>query len=122
MTTPLGPAARVQTLRAALQALGDALVAPTPDRMTAAEATLAAAVADLTLPDFSPESLSQEARTTLLDEVLAAKRALGRCRRLGESLSAFVSASLSAQGLVSGYDRHGDEAVRTPAGAFGVRG
>lgn len=122
MTTPLGPAARVQTLRAALEALGDALVAPASDRMTAAEARLAAAVADLTLPDFSPQSISQDARAALLDEALAAKNALGRCRRLGESLNAFVSASLSAQGLVSGYDRHGDEAVQAPAGAFGVRG
>jgi hypothetical protein len=112
----------VQTLRAALQALGDALVAPAPDRMTAAEAALAAAVAELTPPDFSPQSLPPDARTALLDEALAAKRALARCRRLGESLDAFVSASLSAQGLVSGYDRHGDEAVQAPAGAFGVRG
>jgi hypothetical protein len=112
----------VQTLRAALQALGDALVAPASDRMTAAEATLAAAVAELTLSDSSLDSLSQDARMALLDEALAAKSALGRCRRLGESLNAFVSASLTAQGLVSGYDRHGGEAVQTPAGAFGVRG
>jgi hypothetical protein len=109
-------------VRAALQALGDALVAPAPDRMTAAEAALAAAVADLTLPDSSLQALPPDARTALLDEALAARAALGRCRRLGESLNAFVSASLTAQGLVSGYDRRGDEAIQAPAGAFGVRG
>lgn len=122
MTTPLGPAARVQALRAALDSLGDALVAPAASSLMAAEAGLATAVAGFPPEHLAVDSLTPAARAALLADLHAAKAALERCRRLGDSLTAVAAASLDAHGLVAGYDRRGDESVQAPAGGFGVRG
>lgn len=122
MTTPQGPAARVLALRTALQSLGDALASPAAAPLTTAETALAAAVADLTPHTLTIETMPAVERAALRDELLAARAALARCRRLGGSLSAFVHASLQAQGLVGGYDRRGDEALHVRPTHFGVRG
>ncbi len=122
MTTPLGPAARVTALRTALQAVGDALVAPAVAPLTAAEAALAAAVAEFSPRQSDIEALSPADRAALLDEARAARAALDRCRRLGASLSAVVTASLAAQGRGAGYGPRGEAPVQAPAGVLGVRG
>lgn len=120
MTTDLGPAAYTTRLRAALDALGDALAAPAVESLTAAEASLAAVLAEFS--QLSLNTIPDGARAGLLAEVSAARRALARARRLGEALSSVVHATLEAQGRFTGYDRRGDEPVHAPAGAFGARG
>jgi hypothetical protein len=122
VTTPQGLAARVLALRTALQHLGDALASPAVEPLTSAEAALATAVADLSSRTLGIEQLPAADRAALRDELLAARGSLARCRRLGDSLSAFVHASLQAQGLVGGYDRRGEEALQVRATHFGVRG
>lgn len=121
MTTPQGPAATLIDLRTALREVGDALVAASLDRMTSAEAALAAAAAGL--PHITSSTPPDGDRQRLRDEILAVQAALARCQRLGGSLGRVVHATLAAQGRLASYDRHGGEAVHPPAqGGFGVRG
>jgi hypothetical protein len=115
-----GPAGRLGRLRLALQAVGDALARPALDQLIAAEAALAAAVADL--PPFALDGLTPEARVHLLEDIAASRAALARCRRLGGTLGAVVQATLAVQGRDGGYDRLGGERVAAPAGGFGARG
>lgn len=122
MTTPPGPAARVHAVRLALQALGDALATPAAAPLTTAESALSSALSACAPGRLAVDGLPADARAALAQEIEAARAALARCRRLGDSLSTFISASLAAQGLLAGYDRRGDEAVAPPAAHFGVRG
>ena len=104
MTTPQGPAATLIDLRTALREVGDALVAASLDRMTSAEAALAAAVAGLP-PHITSSTPPDGDRQRLRDEILAVQAALARCQRLGGSLGRVVHATLAAQGRLASYDR-----------------
>lgn len=121
MTTLPGPAARLQALREALESLGDALARPDAGPLPDAEAAIAAALVHSESLLTSTETLAPAERALLLAEARATGLALARCRRLGDSLTAFTTASLQAQALVGGYDRRG-EARSAASARFGVRG
>jgi hypothetical protein len=87
-------------LRRALEQSAAALAGSSLDGLLAAEAALNDALAQL--PPLS--TISSADRPALREDLEAARRALRRCRRLGASLSDFITLSLAAQGRASGYD------------------
>lgn len=122
MITAQGPTVQVHAVRMALQALGDALAMPAAGSLADAESALSAALSACWPHRLAAGELPTDARVALAQEIEATRAALARCQRLGDSLAAFVSASLAGQGLVAGYGRHGDEAIARPAAHFGARG
>jgi len=84
-------------LRAALEASGDALASVDLDAMLGAEIALAAALA--VLP--SERGAVKGQRDLVLQELVRARTALTRCRRLGGALAAIARTSLGAQGVVA---------------------
>ena len=99
--TAYQPIAATQRLTAALEATAAALSVPTLDALLASEAALQHALA--TLP--KPGVLAPGERVLLRQEIESARSALARCRRLGDSFSAFIRISLDVQGSAIGYDR-----------------
>lgn len=87
-------------LRAALEATTAALARPHLASLLSAESELNAAIADL--PGI--RALDDEARRSAREDLMAAKAALIRCRRLGSALSGFVRVSLEARGEGFGYE------------------
>lgn len=87
-------ATAVVRLRVALERTASALAQPDVERLLAGESEIEVALAELA----SVYSLSDEDRDGVRVEVEAARRALLRCRRLGNTLDSFVRISLEAQG------------------------
>jgi len=90
-------------LRASLDLVAGALAWPDATALLAAEAGLAAALADL----GSVRSVDPSDRTAIVAELIQARAALARCRVLGASASDAATLSLAAQGRAAGYDRAG---------------
>lgn len=99
-------------LRQALEGSADALAHGRLDSLLSGHAALQDASAAVPpSPRLSPED-----RMALHVELDAARRALARCRHLGQSLTTFVRISLDAQGRAFGYDPQ-----RVTAAALGGR-
>jgi hypothetical protein len=94
-------------LRRALEQSAAALAGSNLDGLLAAEAALNDALAEL--PPLS--TISSEDRNAIREDLEAARRALRRCRRLGASLSDFITLSLAAQGRAAGYDSQHTAAI-----------
>lgn len=120
VTTTPGPGDVLSNLRVALDSLGDALAIPALDSIVEAEARLAPALEQLRR--LLEAGAPAHDRRALRDEILRARSALDRCRRLGSSLGFVVRTSLAAQGRGTSYDRQGSESVTAPSGAFEARG
>ena len=87
-------------LRAALEATVDALAVPKLEALLNVESALTAALAALpTLRSLDPAD-----RPAAREDLLAAKAALAKCRRLGGTLGDFVRLSLDARGQSIGYE------------------
>lgn len=80
-------------LREALERAADALAEGCIEGLLASEGALEFALAELPPVD----RLDADERTALRDELLAAERALFRCRRLGATLADYVRLTLAAQ-------------------------
>lgn len=89
-------------LRLTLDALADALRTADVVRLGALEQQLGAVVAA-----FAREPHPEKADATLAPEILAARDALHRCRRLGSAIEEVTTAALAAAGILTGYDRGG---------------
>jgi hypothetical protein len=86
-------------LREALERLAGALAEPSLDALLESEAALASAVAAL-----SPGSVVAPGERALVrDELLGARRALLRCRRLGAALAEVVRIGVEARGAMLDY-------------------
>ena len=108
----LSPVLTASQLRAALEQSAAAMAAGDLDALLAGEAALEHALIDLA----SPSDFPVEERQALRAELDAARRALGRCRRLGSSLTDYVRLTLHAGGQATGYDPE-----RAAASALGGR-
>ena len=86
------------TLRRGLEDAADALGRADLEGLLAGEARIHAALTHL-----AGAKLSEDSRAALAREIVLARGALTRCRRLGESLNDFVRLALGAQGLDEGY-------------------
>ncbi len=86
-------------LREALEACATALAAGDLDTLTALDARIASALARLGGVPKDPAVVGR-----LLDDLVAARAALARCRRLGDGLEQFVRISLGAAGEGRLYD------------------
>lgn len=95
-------------LRASLESVAGALAVPDVAALLAAEAGLAAALADL----GSVRRVEPADRVAIAAELTHARAALARCRVLGASASDVATLALSAQGKAAGYDRAGVTASR----------
>ena len=95
------PIIATERLTTALEATAAALAVPTLDALLASEAALQHAVAALPRPGL----LAPAERVLLRQQLEAARSALARCRRLGDSFNDFIRISLDAQGGAIGYDR-----------------
>jgi hypothetical protein len=114
MRAPQSPAAAaVSRVRTALDATVAALARPDVDALLAAESGLSAAFADLA----TLRTLAADDRRLVQDDLLAARAALHRARRLGASLTDFIGLSLQAQGHAAGY-----EPARSAAATLNGRG
>ena len=87
-------------LRDALEATATALARPHLASLLSAESELNAVLADL--PGI--RTLDDEARQSAREDLMTAKAALIRCRRLGSALSGFVRLSLDSRGQGIGYE------------------
>ncbi len=111
---PVSAAAR---LRAALEATVDALAVPRLEALLNVESALTAALAALpTLRSLDPAD-----RPAAREDLLAAKAALAKCRRLGASLGDFVRLSLDARGQGIGYESSRGTAATLSGRAFQTR-
>lgn len=90
-------------LRASLDAIAAALAQPDVAHLTAAEAALADALAEV----GSIRGVERADRHMLAAEVIRARAALQRCRVLGGAASDAARASLIAQGRSDSYGRSG---------------
>jgi hypothetical protein len=105
-------------LRAALELTGDSLATANLDGLLDSEIALAAALA--VLPTGRGEADSS--RDEVLQELVRARAALTRCRRLGGSLSEMVRVTMDAQGRVGAYGADGRKAAGLAPGALEARG
>ena len=112
-TGGIEPVAAGGRLRAALEAVADALGRADMDGLLIAEAALESALADCA----RVAAAGGRTAAALRPEIDASRRALMRCRRLGASLGEFARASFEARGLAIGYDP-----ARTAAAAMTGRG
>ena len=94
------------TLRRSLEDAADALGSADLERLLVCETRIHAALTYL-----ASSRLPADARASLAREIVLARAALARCRRLGRALNDFARIVLSAQGLDEGYGRK-----RTDAG------
>ena len=108
----------VVRLRRALERLGGALARARVDELLTCEADLAAALAALST---SRAAESVDRRATL-EEALAARAALIRCRRLGVGLGDYVRLTLDALGCTGVYGRTGGADVPAPGLSVNARG
>jgi hypothetical protein len=88
------------TLRHSLEDAADALGNADLARLLDCESRIHAALTHLAC-----SRLRADARAPLAQEIVMARAALARCRRLGASLNDFARIVLSAQGLDDGYGR-----------------
>jgi hypothetical protein len=108
----------VTGLRTALEHAGDGIAAARLDDVLDSEIALAAALA--VLPAENGDTGGE--RDQILQELVRAKTALVRCRRLGRSLSEIVCASLGAQGMIGAYGADGRQQSGQAPGALEARG
>ena len=108
----------VTGLRTTLECAGDSLAAARLDGIVESEIKLAAALA--VLP--AERGAVDEERDQILHELVRAKSALTRCRRLGQSLQDLVQVSLGAQGLMAGYGADGARQIGCGPNALDARG
>lgn len=107
---------RVTRLRVALLATGDALAGARLDDLLAAESRLAEALEAIPLD----ATIAPEQRAVFVSEILAARAALLRCRRLGTTITGLGQASVQASGGV--YARDGGARAHAAGHAIQVRG
>jgi hypothetical protein len=105
-------------LRAALERAGDGLATANLDAVLDSEIALAAALA--VLPAERGEVDVE--RDQVLQELVRARTALTRCRRLGGALTEMVRVSMSVQGKVGAYRADGRQHAGQAPGALEVRG
>ena len=105
-------------LRAALERAGDGLATARLDTILDSEIALAAALA--VLPTERGEVDAERDET--LQELVKARSALTRCRRLGGALTQMVQASLGAQGRIGAYGADGRQHTGSARGALEARG
>jgi hypothetical protein len=105
-------------LRAALEQAGDGLATANLEGLLASEIALAAALA--VLPTERGEA--DETRDEVLQELVRARSALTRCRRLGGALSEMVRVTMGAQGRIGGYSANGRQETGHAPGALEARG
>lgn len=86
-------------LREALERLAGTLAEPSLDALLESEAALASAVA--ALPPGATIAAGERARVR--DELLGARQALLRCRRLGAALSEVVRIGIEVRGAMVDY-------------------
>jgi hypothetical protein len=99
MTPAATPVTAAIELRQALAALGDALAECRLEALVTLDVRLAHAVTALrAIP------IVRSTTGMLREELVATRRELARCRRLGDGLSAFVRASLAANATGAGYE------------------
>lgn len=120
MTPSSSTANAVRQLRQALEAIGDALTAGDLAPLLDGELRLSRALADLAALDPA-EPLSRRDSADIHQEIVAARQALERVRRLGASLTEFVAGALAAEERSGGYARDGQAAILAPAGALRTR-
>ena len=94
------PPSAAARLRAALEATVDALAVPKLESLLNVESALSAALA--ALPTI--RGLDAADRPAAREDLLAAKEALDKCRRLGGALGDFVRMSLDSRGQSIGYE------------------
>ncbi len=94
-------------LRRALETVASALSDANLDGLLAAEELLTRAVA-VANERLAPAGPATRDAGRLRRELFHVRAALGRCRRLGSSLSEFASFSLTSQGATGGYSRRGE--------------
>ena len=116
-TTAQDTSLTVRGLTDVLTRLGDALAAPDLDGVLAAEPLVEEFTRALRQAMASPAD-----RDLLLPELVAARLALARTARLGNTLMAVAAISAHAQGLNVGYDRGGRANRPDPAGHLEARG
>jgi hypothetical protein len=101
--------AAVNRLRAVLESLASALAAARLDDLLETEHELARALA--VLPNAT--GLRAADQNGLAQELAGLRRALVRCRRLGQTLSDLLRVSVSSRALGAGYDQAGAVPVQT---------
>jgi len=101
--------AAVNRLRAVLESLASALAAARLDDLLETEHELARALA--VLPNAT--GLRAADQNGLAEELAGLRRALVRCRRLGQTLSDLLRVSVSSRALGAGYDHAGAVPVQT---------
>jgi hypothetical protein len=95
--------AAVNRLRAVLESLASALAAARLEDLLQTEQELARSLA--ALPNST--SLQPGGRRELAQELAGLRRAVVRCRRLGQTLSDLLRVSVSSRALGAGYDQAG---------------
>jgi hypothetical protein len=108
------------SLRSALEHTGDGLAAANLNALLDSEIALAAALAVLPTERGSVDGVRDE----ILLELVRARAALTRCRRLGGALSEMVRVTMSAQGRVGAgaYGADGQHSAALAPGALEARG
>ncbi len=117
-TVGIDPVVAGGRLRAALEAVADALARADIDGLLTAEQSLEVALTDCARLVASGGTAS----AALRPEIDASRRALMRCRRLGASLGNFARAGLDARGLAIGYDPARTAAATMTGRGFQTRG
>jgi hypothetical protein len=107
----------VRRLTDVMTRLGDALTTPDLDGLLAAEPLVEELAHALRTATATPAD-----REALLPELVAARLALLRAARLGESLITCAAISAHAQGFTHTYARDGRANRRDPAGHLEARG
>jgi hypothetical protein len=105
-------------LRVALERAGDGLATARLDDVLDSEIALAAALA--VLPTERGDADAD--RDEILRELVKARSALTRCRRLGGALAEMVRVSLGAQGKVGSYGADGRQRTGSAPNALEARG
>lgn len=93
--------AAAAALRQRLDEMAEALTAADLPRLLHCEAHLEAALTDI----IGARPISADERPQLAAEIVAARAALLRCRRLGRALTDLAALALSAHGTDHGYGR-----------------
>jgi hypothetical protein len=106
------------SLRTALERTGDGLATANLNSLLDSEIALAAALAVLPAERGNVDGVRDE----VLQELVRARAALTRCRRLGGALSEMVRVTMHVQGRVGAYGADGREAAGHAPGALEARG
>jgi hypothetical protein len=105
-------------LRTALEQAGDGLATARLDAVLDSEISLAAALA--VLPTERGEVDTE--RDQILQELVRARTALMRCRRLGGALSEMARVTLGARGMIGAYCADGRQRTGQALGVLEARG